>query len=114
MGCRSIKQKILFFFAALLYCIPVQAIDTDAIQALIRRNNCNKCHAVEKDGAPYKVIAERYRGDVQAEAKLIKHITSGVVVVFPDGHEEEHKIVRTVPANDEGQVKSLVQWLLTQ
>src|ERR1019366_6968444 len=49
-----------------------------------------------------------------AEAKLIHHITSGEKAKFPDGHEEDHKIVKTDPPNDMAQIKNLVDWILEQ
>ena len=49
-----------------------------------------------------------------AEAKLVTHLTTGEKAKFPDGHEEEHKIVKTSPPKDNAQVKNLVQWILAQ
>jgi cytochrome c len=84
-------------------------------KALARQNNCFKCHAVEKekDGPAWKKVAEKYKGKADAEARLIEHITSGEKAKFPDGHEEEHKIVQTSPAKDMAQIKNLVDWILS-
>ena len=92
------------------------AVDADAAKGLAKQNNCFKCHAVDKDkdGPSYKKVAEKYKGKANAEARLIQHITSGEKAKFPDGHEEEHKIVKTSPAKDEAQIKNLVQWILAQ
>ena len=92
------------------------APDADAAKALAKQNNCFKCHAVDKDkdGPSYHSVAEKYKGKLGAEAKLINHITSGEKAKFPDGHEEEHKIVKTSPPKDPEQVKNLVQWILAQ
>jgi cytochrome c len=92
------------------------AVDADAAKALAKQNNCFKCHAVdkEKDGPAYHIVAEKYKGKANAEAKLIEHITSGEKAKFPDGHEEEHKIVKTSPPKDMEQIKNLVQWILAQ
>ena len=92
------------------------AVDADAALALARQNNCLKCHAVDKDkdGPSYKKVAEKFKGKPDAEAKLINHITSGEKAKFPDGHEEEHKIVKTSPPKDMAQIKNLVQWILAQ
>ena len=92
------------------------AVDADAALALARQNNCLKCHSVdkEKDGPAYKKVAAKFKGKADAEARLIQHITSGEKAKFPDGHEEEHKIVKTSPANDQAQIKNLVQWILAQ
>jgi cytochrome c len=102
--------------SALLLCAPAQAADAEAAQALSRQNNCTKCHAAdkEKDGPPFKKIAAKYKGKADAEARLVTHLTTGEKAKFPDGHEEEHKIVKTSPPKDMAQVKNLVQWILAQ
>ncbi|MEI7611434.1 MAG: c-type cytochrome [Betaproteobacteria bacterium] len=102
---------------ALSLVVPVaNAVDVDAARALAKQNNCLKCHAIdkEKDGPPYKSVAEKYKGKPGAEARLIEHITSGEKAKFADGHEEEHKIVKTSPPKDMDQIKNLVQWILAQ
>jgi cytochrome c len=90
-------------------------IDVDAAKALARQNNCFKCHAIEKDkdGPAWKKVAEKYKGKDTGEARLIEHITSGEKAKFPDGHEEEHKIVETSPPKDMAQIKNLVDWILS-
>ena len=45
---------------------------------------------------------------------LASVVISGEKAKFPDGHEEEHKIVKTSPPKDPEQVKNLVQWILAQ
>ena len=92
------------------------AVDADAAKALARQNNCLKCHGIDKDkdGPAYSKVAAKYKGKADAEEKLIHHVTSGEKAKFPDGHEEEHKIVKTSPPNDMAQIKNLVQWVLSQ
>ena len=91
-------------------------VDAEAAKALARQNNCLKCHSVDKDkdGPAYNKVAEKFRGKPGAEARLIEHITSGEKAKFADGHEEEHKIVKTSPPKDMAQIKNLVQWILAQ
>lgn len=93
-----------------------QAVDAEAALQLARANNCLKCHSVtkDKDGPAYHKVAEKYKGKPNAEERLIEHITSGEKAKFPDGHEEEHKIVKTSPPKDMAQIKNLVQWVLAQ
>lgn len=88
------------------------AVDIDAAKALARENNCFKCHGVdkEKDGPAYKKVAEKYRGKAGAEERLITHVTSGEKAKFPDGHEEDHKIIKT---KDMGEIKNLIGWILS-
>ena len=92
------------------------AVDVEGAKALARQNNCLKCHGIDKDkeGPAYTKVAAKYKGKADAEAKLINHIMSGEKAKFPDGHEEEHKIVKTSPPNDKEQIKNLVQWILSQ
>jgi cytochrome c len=94
---------------------PAHALDGDAAKQLAKQNNCFKCHALEKekDGPAWKKVAEKYKGKPDAETKLINHITSGEKAKFPDGHEEEHKIVKTDPPKDAAQIKNLVEWILS-
>lgn len=94
------------------------AADADAAITLARQNGCFKCHNYEKakqdakpkDGKPWYKVAEEMRGKADAEAVLIHHITSGEKAKFPDGHEEEHKIIKT---RDQAQLKNLVDWILS-
>jgi cytochrome c len=88
------------------------AVDADAARTLARQSNCFKCHAIDKDkdGPAWKKVAEKYKGKPGAEDKLIKHITSGEKAKFPDGHEEDHAIVKT---KDQGQIRNLVDWILS-
>ena len=92
-----------------------RAVDVDAAKALARQNNCFKCHAVEKekDGPAYKKVAEKYKGKDNAQARLVEHLTTGEKAKFPDGHEEEHKIIQTTPPKDMDQIKNLVDWILS-
>ena len=97
-------------------CAVHAEVDVEAAKGLARQNNCLKCHAIDKDkdGPSYKSVAEKYKGKAGAEARLIEHIMSGEKAKFPDGHEEEHKVVKTSPAKDMAQIKNLVQWILAQ
>ena len=92
---------------------PVLAADADAALALARQNNCLKCHGVDKkkDGPSYKEVAVKYKGKPDAQDRIVKHLTTGEKAKFPDGHEEEHKIIK---AKDAAEVKNLVDWILAQ
>jgi len=88
------------------------AADEAAARALARQSNCFKCHAIDKkkDGPAWKDVAAKYAGKPDAEARLVKHITSGEKAKFPDGHEEDHTIVKS---KDEAEIKNLVDWILS-
>lgn len=101
-------------FFALAGLTPAQAaVDADAAQALAKKNDCFKCHAVDKTkkGPALKKIAAKYKGKADGEDKVTKFVTSGQKVKLDDGKEEEHKIV---DSKDPKQVKNLVQWILAQ
>jgi cytochrome c len=89
-----------------------RAADVAAAQSLAQKSGCFKCHGVEKgkDGPALRDAAAKYRGDPQAQQRLIFHVTSGEKVKFSDGHEEEHKKVKT---NDPNETKNLVAWILS-
>jgi cytochrome c len=116
----SIRAIIQTTLAATTLALSVTAAhaDVDATKALAlaRQNNCLRCHSVDadKDGPAYKKVAAKYKGKAGAEARLIEHITSGEKAKFADGHEEEHKIVKTSPPKDMDQIKNLVGWILAQ
>ena len=94
---------------------PAAAQDVDAAKALAQSNNCLQCHGLKKDkDAPaFLKIAEKYKGKAGAEDDLVKHLTSGKKVKLLDGTQEEHKIAKTIPANDTAQLKNLVKWILS-
>ena len=116
---RSTKPSLYVLATLLAACATVPrgawALDVDAAKALARQNNCFKCHAVEKekDGPAYKKVAAEFKGKDNAQARLIEHLTTGEKAKFPDGHEEEHKIIQTTPPKDMDQIKNLVDWILS-
>jgi cytochrome c len=89
-----------------------QAVDVAAAEALAKKSNCTKCHSVDKkkDGPPYKETAAKYKGKPDAEAKLIKHVTTGPKIKI-DGVEEEHQIVKT---KDDAEILNLVRYVLSR
>jgi cytochrome c len=110
---RSMRSQLLLLAIAVIgLSTSAGAVDVDAAKGLARQNDCFKCHSADKskDGPAWKEVAEKYRGKPDAEATLIKHLTSGEKVKFPDGHEEEHKIIKTKNADE---VKNLVDWILS-
>ena len=88
------------------------SVDVAAAEALAKRSNCTKCHSIDKkkDGPPYKETAAKYKGKSDAEAKLVKHITTGPTIKI-DGVEEQHQIVKT---KVDSEIKNLVQYILSR
>jgi len=89
-------------------------IDADAAQALAKKNDCLKCHAIDKTkkGPSYKKIAAKYKGkEAEGQEKILKNITTGPKVKLEDGSEEEHKII---DSKDPKAIKNLIDWILSQ
>lgn len=112
-----IFHPLSIFSVLLTFIFSSQAFaDAEAAKTLARQNGCFKCHTIEdnpakqKDGPPWSKIAAKYRGKSDAESRLITHITTGEKAKFPDGHEEDHKVIKT---KDMTQIKNLVDWILS-
>jgi cytochrome c len=86
--------------------------DEEAARATAKRNDCFKCHAIgkSKKGPSWKKVAAKYRDKPDAEAQIVKHITSGAKVKLEDGSEEDHRIIET---KDKAEMKNLVDWILS-
>jgi cytochrome c len=99
--------------AALLAVPSAHAFDESAAKALAKKNECTKCHAIdrEKKGPSYKKIAKKYKGKPEGEEKAIKNMTEGKKVKLDDGTEEDHKIIDT---KDPAALKNIAQWILAQ
>jgi cytochrome c len=99
--------------ALLISTTACAAVDEDAAKALAKKNDCFKCHAVDKTkkGPSYKKIAEKFKGKADAEEKIIKNITTGPKVKLEDGTEEDHKIIDT---KDKTEIKNLIDWILSR
>ncbi len=89
------------------------AVDADAAQTLFKKNDCTKCHAVDKSkkGPSLQKIAAKYKGKADGEEKVIKNMTTSPKVKLDDGTEEEHKAINT---KDQAAIKNLAQWILSQ
>lgn len=85
------------------------APDEASAMALLKESKCLSCHSVDKkkDGPSYKSIAEKYRDNPDADAKLTKWITEKHPVEI-DGEEEEHGVVKT---RDAAKIANLVKFL---
>jgi len=110
----NLKRGLAAFAIAWGACVGVAVaadVDADAAQALLKKNDCGKCHAVDKkkDGPSYKETAAKLKGKPGAEEELYKHLTTGPMVKI-DGKEEKHKIIK----GDEADIKNLVRWILTR
>lgn len=100
-------------FALALSSTVLAEPDADAAKALAKKNDCLKCHAVDKTkkGPSYKKIAEKYKGKPDGEEKCLKSMTTKPKVKLEDGTEEEHKVIDT---KDEAAMKNLCGWILSR
>lgn len=100
--------------AAAVLALPVRAgaANAEAAEATLRREGCLKCHGVDKnkDGPAYRRVAAKYRGNPEAEEKLMAHVKSGRVVKMASGDEDEHRIIKT---EDKDEIRNLIQWILS-
>lgn len=99
---------------ALAFLSPAHAApDEEAAKALMKANDCTKCHAVDKTkkGPALKKVAEKYKGKADAQAKVLTSITTGPMVKLADGTEEKHKII---DSKDQKELKNLADWILAQ
>ncbi|HET9699695.1 MAG TPA: c-type cytochrome [Burkholderiales bacterium] len=84
---------------------------TGAAQAneeLAKKSGCLACHATDKKlvGPSYKEIAAKYKGQADAEAKLVKKVKEGGKGVWGEVPMPPNAAVK-----DED-IKTLVKWVL--
>jgi cytochrome c len=96
--------------SALMLAGQAGAVDAKAAEALAQKSGCLACHSVSNKvvGPAYKDIAAKYKGDKNAEAKLIEKVKkggSGVWGPIPMPPNSPH-----VKDQD---IKTIVQWILT-
>ncbi len=80
-----------------------------AQEDLAKKHNCFACHAVDKKvvGPSYKQVADKYRSDKTAAAKLVEKVKKGGAGVWGPVPMPPNA---AVPDAD---VKKLVDWILT-
>ena len=95
--------------AAATLAAGAHAADAKAGEALAKSSGCVACHTVDKKlvGPSYQQIAERYRRDQGAEAKLIQKVKAGGKGVWGDIPMSPNAHVKDVD------IKTLVQWILS-
>ena len=89
-----------------------QNVDVGAAEALVKKSGCLKCHSVsaKKEGPPFKETAAKYKGKPDAEAALVKHLTTNPKIKV-DGKEELHDSLKT---KNDADVKNVIQYILTR
>ena len=88
-------------------------VDADAAIKLAKSKSCLRCHGItkKKEGPPYKVIADFYKSNPDAEDVIFEHVTTGAKIKMSDGHKEIHKSVTDLNPDA---VRNLVRWILAQ
>lgn len=86
-------------------------ITANANQALAQKSGCLACHAVDKKilGPAYRDVAAKYKGQADAEAKLVAKVKkggSGVWGPIP--------MPPMSPQIKDEDIKTLVKWVLAQ
>ena len=86
----------------------VIAGSASANEELAKKSACTACHAVDKKlvGPAYKEVAAKYKGQKDAEAKLIEKVKKGGVGVWGQVPMPANAAVK-----DED-IKTLVKWVL--
>ena len=109
----SAGSVLVLALAAMFFSGATFAFDEAAAKALAKKNDCTKCHAIDKEkkGPAYKKIAAKYKGKADSEQKVVKNMTVASKVKLTDGTEEEHKVIDT---KDEKEIKNIAQWILAQ
>jgi cytochrome c len=111
-GSPSGLPSALVVLAFALVASPVARADDASTEALMKKSNCFKCHAVasKKDGPSFRETAAKYKGKPDAEAALYKHLTTNPTVKV-DGKEEPHDNLKT---KNEAEVREVIKWILSR
>ncbi len=85
------------------------AVDMAKGEALAKANNCLACHTVDKKlvGPAYQDVAKKYKGDKDAEDKLIKKVKAGGSGVWGPIPMPPNS-----PKVSDADIKTLVEWVL--
>jgi cytochrome c len=89
-------------------------LNQDGAQALAKKSGCFECHSIDKDetGPSYRNVAERYKDDNTARAKLVETVKRG-------GKGKWMKISQGMPMPpysprlSDAEIKRLVDWVLS-
>jgi len=103
---RNATALLAALGAATLIAVPAAKAD----EAMAKKYNCLACHTVDKKvvGPAYKDVAKKYKGQADAEAKLIEKVKKGSSGVWGPIPMPPNT---AVPDAD---VKALVEWILKQ
>jgi cytochrome c len=113
----TIRLKLVSGVAVVGVCMGLASVATAqandaAAEALAKKSGCLKCHSVtqKKEAPAYKDVAAKYKGQADAEQKLVAFLSTNSKIKV-DGKEEEHDTPKT---KNEAEVRNLVKWILTR
>ena len=89
-------------------CAAEQPVSSANAMAIARSNACMGCHAIDRKlvGPSFQQIAEKYKGDAQASAKLEKKVRNGGAGVWGPIPMPSH------PRMNDADIKTVVAWIL--
>jgi len=98
--------KMLTLCAAVT--VALAAAPAMAQEALAQKSGCLACHAVDKKvvGPAYKEVAEKYRGDKNAENNLVQKVLKGGSGVWG-------QVPMPPNAVSDADAHALVKWILS-
>ncbi|WP_415749377.1 c-type cytochrome [Caballeronia sp. J97] len=85
-----------------------QPVSSANAMAIARSNACMGCHALDRKlvGPSFQQVAEKYKGDPQASAKLENKVKSGGMGVWGSIPMPSH------PKMSDADIKTVVIWIL--
>jgi cytochrome c len=98
--------------AAAMPLAHAQSVDVAGAEALMKKSGCMKCHSVsaKKEGPSFKDTAAKYKGKPDAQAALVKHLTTNPKMKV-DGKEELHDSLKT---KNDAEVRNVVAYILSR
>jgi cytochrome c551/c552 len=103
------KSIVVSLMVAAGLMVAGSAMATD-MPPLAKKNNCTACHAIDKKvvGPAWAEVAKKYKGQADAEAKLVTKVSKGGSGVWGS---------MPMPANDpagtkQADIKELVKFIL--
>jgi cytochrome c len=111
MNMLRVATIVLSIVAVIAKHEPAGAADPDPASTLAERRGCLQCHDPERPriGPPFRSIADRYRGDPEAESRLADWLEIG-----GRGHWGEDYQMSEQSHLRPGEAETLVKWVLQQ
>lgn len=106
----SALVKRVYLFSALMLGFNL-ANAADPAEALAQKSGCLMCHGIQNAvlGPSYKDVANKYKGDKTAEARLIEKVKAGGGGVWG-----KMPMPPNSPKVKDEDIKTIVNWILTK